>query len=131
MKRFPHISYIILSLACIALLSFQGITQPYDPEKVNKAAVPFFNQAMEKAENGKGSEAVPLIKKALEKALEVPGIIQQEINHQQYKGYNKKQNDRDDHFYQDGNPDRLVIERGLQIKDQYRGHDKTDDTKSE
>lgn len=67
MKRFPYISYIILSLACIAFLSFQGITQPYDPEKVNKAAVPFFNQAMEKAENGKGSEAVPLIKKALEK----------------------------------------------------------------
>ena len=75
MKRFPYISYIILSLACIAFLSFQGITQPYDPEKVNKAAVPFFNQAMEKAENGKGSEAVPLIKKSFGKRTQVYGCV--------------------------------------------------------
>lgn len=56
---------IALSIYCIL---FQvTFAQPYDPEKVNKKAVPLFNEAMAKAEDGKSAEAIPLLKQALEK----------------------------------------------------------------
>ena len=56
---------IFLSLYCCCLsISY---AQPYDPEKVNKKAVPFFTEAMTKAEDGKGLEAVPLLRQAIEK----------------------------------------------------------------
>jgi outer membrane protein OmpA-like peptidoglycan-associated protein/tetratricopeptide (TPR) repeat protein len=56
---------------CISILfllySTASYTQPYDPEKVNKKALPLFNQALVKAEDGKGNEAIPLLKQAIEK----------------------------------------------------------------
>jgi outer membrane protein OmpA-like peptidoglycan-associated protein/tetratricopeptide (TPR) repeat protein len=56
---------IALSLYC--LLFHLSFSQPYDISKVNKKAVPFFNDAMAKAEDGKSAEAIPLLKQALEK----------------------------------------------------------------
>ena len=44
-----------------------GHSQPYDPEKVNKKAILLFNEAMQKAEDGKGLEAIPLLRQAIEK----------------------------------------------------------------
>jgi outer membrane protein OmpA-like peptidoglycan-associated protein/tetratricopeptide (TPR) repeat protein len=58
-----------LVIAGFSLFSFlTSFTQStYDPAKVNKKAVPFFNQAMQKVEDGKGMEAIPLIKQAIDK----------------------------------------------------------------
>ncbi|HEX5654679.1 MAG TPA: tetratricopeptide repeat protein, partial [Chitinophagaceae bacterium] len=63
MKRLALlISFIFLSVSLISLRA-----QPYDAEKVNKKAIPLFNEAMAKVEDGKGLDAVPLLKQALDK----------------------------------------------------------------
>lgn len=57
-------------LLLISICLFQSpllLGQTYDPEKVNKKAVPFFNQAIAKVEDGKGLEAIPLLNQAIEK----------------------------------------------------------------
>ncbi|HET9431991.1 MAG TPA: OmpA family protein, partial [Chitinophagaceae bacterium] len=57
-------------LLLISICLFQSpflLGQTYDPEKVNKKAVPFFNQAISKVEDGKGLEAIPLLNQAIEK----------------------------------------------------------------
>jgi outer membrane protein OmpA-like peptidoglycan-associated protein/tetratricopeptide (TPR) repeat protein len=46
---------------------FSSAQSTYNPEKVNKKAIPFFNEAMAKVEDGKGLEAIPLIKQAIDK----------------------------------------------------------------
>ena len=41
--------------------------QPYDAEKINKKAVALFNEALARVEDGKGLDALPLLKQALDK----------------------------------------------------------------
>lgn len=63
MKYLLRLSVLVLFLSpCLFLTA-----QPYNPEKVNKKAVPLFNSAMAKAEDGKGAEAIPLLEQAIEK----------------------------------------------------------------
>ncbi len=56
------------SLFSLFFFSFLvSFAQPYDPEKINKKAVPFFTDALAKVEDGKGADAIPLLKQAIDK----------------------------------------------------------------
>ena len=70
------------------LIAFTGFTQPYDPEKVNKKAIPIYNQALEKAQDGNYTEAIILLeksisldKKYLEAYLSLAGVYGQGKNY--------------------------------------------------
>jgi outer membrane protein OmpA-like peptidoglycan-associated protein len=56
----------LLFLLVYCSLSIFSFAQPYDPLKVNKQAIPFFNMAMEKAQDGNVTEAIVWVKKAIE-----------------------------------------------------------------
>ncbi|MBL7758381.1 MAG: hypothetical protein JNL59_13335, partial [Chitinophagaceae bacterium] len=43
-----------------------GIAQPYDPSKVNKKAIPLYEQALERAGDGHLSQAAGLLLKCIE-----------------------------------------------------------------
>ena len=53
----------LLPYCLIFQLSF---SQPYDPDKVNKKAVPLFSEAQEKAEEGRINEAISLLQQAID-----------------------------------------------------------------
>jgi outer membrane protein OmpA-like peptidoglycan-associated protein len=56
---------LVLSVSC---LLFQLLNaQPYDREKVNKKAITLFDNALVKVEDGKSSDAIPLLKEAIDK----------------------------------------------------------------
>ena len=60
----------LLRLVIFILFLSQSLfltAQPYDAGKVNKKAVTLFNSAMAKAEEGKSTEAIPLLEQAIEK----------------------------------------------------------------
>lgn len=52
---------VIICLSCMA-----GITQPYDPSKVNKKAIPLYEQALERAGDGHLPQAAGLLLKCIE-----------------------------------------------------------------
>ena len=79
--------YIIYSVFIFSF-SITGITQPYDPGKVNKKALPFYNQAIEKAQDGQYNEAIGLLEKCisldkryLEAYLSLAGVYGQVKNY--------------------------------------------------
>lgn len=60
MKHFTILTFFLLFIISL-------FAQPYDPEKVNKKAVALFNTAQGKAEEGKYTETIQLLKEAIEK----------------------------------------------------------------
>lgn len=62
--------------------------QPYDAEKINKKAVALFNEALAKAEDGKGLDALPLLKQALDKEPRyMDAYLLQAVIYSDYKRY--------------------------------------------
>jgi outer membrane protein OmpA-like peptidoglycan-associated protein/tetratricopeptide (TPR) repeat protein len=63
MKTMPR----ILSVSIIIILSsITAIAQPYDPSKVNKKAISFYEQARERAEAGNLASAIGLLQQAVQ-----------------------------------------------------------------
>lgn len=63
MKAFFLLSY---SLLLISYYSFNASAQPYDPAKVNKKALAFYNQAQQRAQDGNLPIAAGLLTQAIE-----------------------------------------------------------------
>ena len=57
------LQYLIYTACC--LFTFTSFAQRYDPEKINKKAIPFYNQAIENANDGKYPEAINLLEKCI------------------------------------------------------------------
>ena len=55
---------LLLFFACCSLFQY-SFSQPYDPEKVNKKAVQFFDQAYERAQDGNYPNAIGLLLQAI------------------------------------------------------------------
>ena len=55
---------LLLFFACCSLFQY-SFSQPYDPEKVNKKAVQFFDQAYERAQDGNYPNAIGLLLQAV------------------------------------------------------------------
>ena len=55
----------LFSIICILSFSQVVIAQSYDPEKVSKKAISNYNQAIEKAQEGKYTEAIALLEKCI------------------------------------------------------------------
>lgn len=64
----------------------------------------------------------------MEISMKVLGVMNKEINHQQYETDHKKQNKRNDQFHYYGKPHRLMIKGWLQVKDENCSNEKTNDT---
>ncbi len=56
----------IAILFCICLFCSASFAQQYNPQKINKRAVNFYNLALDKANNGDYKEAIQLINRALD-----------------------------------------------------------------
>src|ERR1043166_6560781 len=56
----------LIGTGCFLLVTIPCIAQPYDPNKVNKKAIQFYNEAMEKAQDGNLTMAENLFLKAIE-----------------------------------------------------------------
>jgi Tfp pilus assembly protein PilF len=55
-----------LLLLIFLFTAFASAAQGYDPNKVNKKAVAFYNQAIEQAQSGKFAEGIALLDKAIQ-----------------------------------------------------------------
>src|SRR5215212_5408691 len=53
----------LLCIFCLLLLNL--FSQPYDPAKINKQAVAFYDQALQKAEAGNYNEAINLLNQSI------------------------------------------------------------------
>ncbi|MEO7393804.1 MAG: flagellar motor protein MotB, partial [Chitinophagaceae bacterium] len=51
---------------CASILFTAGFAQPYNPEKINKKAIAFYNQAIERAQDGNLASAAGLLQQAIE-----------------------------------------------------------------
>jgi outer membrane protein OmpA-like peptidoglycan-associated protein/tetratricopeptide (TPR) repeat protein len=81
----------LFSFALLAAFLFSPgflTAQPYDATKVNKKAVAFFNEALAKVEDGKGLDALPLLKQALDKEPRyMDAYLLQAVIYSDYKRY--------------------------------------------
>ena len=55
----------LFSIICILSFSQVVIAQSYDPEKVSKKAISYYNQAIEKAQEGKYTDAIAMLEKCI------------------------------------------------------------------
>jgi outer membrane protein OmpA-like peptidoglycan-associated protein/tetratricopeptide (TPR) repeat protein len=77
----------VLTAICFSTPVFLT-AQPYDATKVNKKAVAFFNEALTKVEDGKGLDALPLLKQALDKEPRyMDAYLLQAVIYSDYKKY--------------------------------------------
>jgi outer membrane protein OmpA-like peptidoglycan-associated protein len=98
----------IFLLIPVILLSFQASTQPYDPAKVNKKAIPLYNLAIEKAQDGKYQEAISLLeqciaidKKYVDAYLSLAGVYGQLKNYAKSTEYYEKAFSLDENYTMD------------------------------
>lgn len=69
MPNFISSYYNCMKFTIVSLFSFLFLTataQPYDAEKVNRKAISTYEKAMEKLQDDKVKEAIPLLEKAIE-----------------------------------------------------------------
>lgn len=86
---------VLLVICCLSLLI--SFSQPYDPAKINKKAVVFYNQALERAQDGNLTLAAGLLLQAIqlddryvEAYLSLAGVYGQLKNYRTCVGYYEK-----------------------------------------
>ncbi|MBK6937739.1 MAG: PD40 domain-containing protein [Chitinophagaceae bacterium] len=57
---------LLFSIICLLAVSFFAISQPYNPDKVNKKAKELYQQAIERAEDGQLANAAGILLKCIE-----------------------------------------------------------------